>query len=36
MATVPNPAPILRVINSVGNMLGASIAFFYFRVIDPG
>lgn len=36
MATGLNPAPVLRVINTVGNMLGASIAFFYFRVIDPG
>ena len=35
MATAPNPAPTLRVINSVGNMLGASVAFFYLRVIDP-
>ena len=35
MATSPNPAPILRVINTVGNLLGASVAFFYLRVIDP-
>jgi adenylate cyclase len=36
MAAAPNPAPVLRVINGVGNMLGATIAFFYFRLIDPG
>ena len=33
---VANPAPILRVINTVGNLLGATVAFFYLRVIDPG
>ena len=36
MVPAPNPAPVLRVINGVGNMLGATIAFFYFRLIDPG
>src|SRR5678809_82518 len=35
MTAAPNPAPVLRTINSVGNMLGATIAFLYFRVIDP-
>jgi adenylate cyclase len=35
MTAAPNPAPVLRTINSVSNMLGATIAFLYFRVIDP-
>ena len=34
MAKSLNPAPILRVINTVGNLLGATVAFFYLRVID--
>src|SRR5688500_10704084 len=35
MAQSLNPAPILRAINTVGNLLGATVAFFYLRVIDP-
>jgi adenylate cyclase len=36
MTERPNPAPILRLINTAGNLLGAAVAFFYLRVIDPG
>ena len=34
MAQSPNPAPVLRLINAVGNLLGAIVAFLYFRVVD--
>ena len=34
MAQPPNPAPVLRLINAVGNLLGAIVAFLYFRVVD--
>jgi adenylate cyclase len=29
-----NPAPTLRLINAIGNLLGAIVAFLYFRVVD--
>ena len=34
MAQPPNPAPSLRRINAIGNLLGATVAFLYFRVVD--
>ena len=34
MAQPPNPARSLRRINAIGNLLGASVAFLYFRVVD--
>jgi adenylate cyclase len=34
MAQLPNPAPVLRLVNTVGNLLGAVIAFVYFRLVD--
>ena len=34
MAPSANPAPTLRLINAIGNFLGAVVAFLYFRVID--
>ncbi len=35
MAQPPNPATQQRIINAVGNLLGAIVAFLYFRVVDP-
>ena len=35
MAQPPNPAPTLRLISATGNLLGAVVAFLYFRVVDP-
>jgi adenylate cyclase len=29
-----NPTPTLRLINGIGNLLGAIVAFLYFRVVD--
>src|SRR5437879_13513434 len=34
MAQPGNPAPVLRLINAIGNLLGAIVAFLYFRVVD--
>src|SRR5512147_401424 len=34
MAPTPSPAPRLRWINAIGNLLGAIVAFLYFRVVD--
>jgi adenylate cyclase len=34
MAQPGNPAPTLRLINGIGNLLGAIVAFLYFRVVD--
>jgi len=34
MAQPANPAPTLRLINGIGNLLGAIVAFLYFRVVD--
>jgi adenylate cyclase len=34
MTPPPNPAPRLRIISAIGNLLGAIVAFLYFRVID--
>jgi hypothetical protein len=34
MAQPPNPAPTLRLVNAIGNLLGAVVAFLYFRVVD--
>jgi class 3 adenylate cyclase len=34
MAQPPNSAPTLRLITGVGNLLGAIVAFLYFRVVD--
>lgn len=33
-ARPPNPAPVLRLVNTVGNLIGAVVAFLYFRLID--
>jgi adenylate cyclase len=35
MAQPPNPAIQQRIITAVGNLLGAIVAFLYFRVVDP-
>jgi len=35
MTRPPNPAPTLRLVNAIGNLLGAIAAFLYFRVVDP-
>lgn len=35
-ARLPNPAAVLRLVNTVGNLLGAIVAFLYFRVVDSG
>ena len=35
MAQPPSPATQQRIINAVGNLLGAIVAFLYFRVVDP-
>jgi adenylate cyclase len=34
MTQPPNPVRLIRVINTVGNLLGAIVAFLYFRVVD--
>jgi adenylate cyclase len=34
MAQPGNPAPTLRLLNAIGNLLGGTVAFLYFRVVD--